>query len=384
MKIKKYIADSVPEAMQRIRSELGREAVILNSKPIRTGGWLGLFSKKRFEVTAAVDDHVARQAERGLQDGAGSSFQQVLKSQFPHAEEAGSLTPQLMRELKEMKQSIQMLAAARQGEPAPRHPLAQYLLRQEVDPQLIEEWTPRFPEYQGVAQEDFWSKAKSVLAQEIEQWVAPRLGRPISKETRMVHFIGPTGVGKTTTIAKIAAEYVLHKKQKVGLITADTYRISAVEQLRTYANILDVPMEVVFSPQEMERAIEKLSGTDLILMDTAGRNYHNPMHVSELKSFFQHSLQHETFLVLSATMKSEDLLSIVDVFATMPNQQVIMTKLDETRTYGNLLNLLYRTEVKLAYLTDGQNVPDDIMQASPQQISAWLTEGITAGERERE
>jgi flagellar biosynthesis protein FlhF len=190
----------------------------------------------------------------------------------------------------------------------------------------------------------------------------------MSPDTRIVHFVGPTGVGKTTTIAKLAAEQVLKYNRKVGFITSDTYRIAAVEQLKTYATILNVPLEVVFSPQDLSKAYEQLQDRDLIFMDTAGRNYRNEMYVSELNALLRSQGKSETFLVLSLTTKYKDMKAITDNFSKFKLDKVLFTKLDETDSYGAVVNLVHDFKLQLSYVTHGQNVPDDITELDEQRI----------------
>jgi flagellar biosynthesis protein FlhF len=190
----------------------------------------------------------------------------------------------------------------------------------------------------------------------------------IGADTKVVHFVGPTGVGKTTTIAKLAAEQVLKHHRKVGFITSDTYRIAAVEQLKTYATILNIPLEVVFSPQDLNKAFQQLKDRDVIFMDTAGRNFRNEMYVSELHALMQSKGKSETFLVLSLTTKYKDMKAITDNFSKFNLDKVLFTKMDETDSYGSIVNLLHDFPLKLSYVTNGQNVPDDITVADEQAI----------------
>jgi len=201
---------------------------------------------------------------------------------------------------------------------------------------------------------------------------------PETKGTKVIFFVGPTGVGKTTTIAKIASKFSVDEKKKIALITADTYRIAAAEQLRTYANILDVPFRVIYSQEELVTAIDEFKICDYILVDTAGHSYKNKEQGDAMFSFI-HELpeekEKEVFLVLSATTKYRDLLSIADSYAKFLNFKLIFTKLDETTTFGNLLNIRLYTNAQLAYVTCGQNVPDDIENFNPQKIVKALLSG---------
>jgi flagellar biosynthesis protein FlhF len=167
-------------------------------------------------------------------------------------------------------------------------------------------------------------------------------------------------VGKTTTIAKLAAGQSIKFGRQIGLITSDTYRIAAVDQLRTYANILNVPMEVVFSPMDLPKAFKQLEDRELIYMDTAGRNFRNELHVSEVNSLLQSSEESETVLVLSLTGKTQDMMAVADNFVKYGVRKVLFTKLDETSVYGSILNLALQNELQPVFVASGQTVPDDI------------------------
>jgi flagellar biosynthesis protein FlhF len=187
---------------------------------------------------------------------------------------------------------------------------------------------------------------------------------------RVVALVGPTGVGKTTTIAKLAANFRLREKRKVGLITVDTYRIAAVEQLRTYADIIDLPMEVVSTAREMREAIQRLSDLDLILMDTAGRSPRDEIKIRELKSILTEAQVHEVHLVLSCTSSPAALVKTAERFSQVGTTALLVTKLDESTGLGNLLPLWRSCGLPMSYVTNGQNVPDDIQSADADAI-AW-------------
>ena len=201
---------------------------------------------------------------------------------------------------------------------------------------------------------------------------------PPEKGPKMVFFIGPTGVGKTTTIAKIASRYIVDEKKKVALITADTYRIAAAEQLRTYAGILEVPFRIVYSREEIGEAYRDFIGYDYVFVDTSGHSYQNEEQKETMKGIV-HSVdgtaEKEVFLVLSATTKYRDLLKIVDAYTEVTDYKLIFTKLDETSAYGNLLNVKLYTGAALSYVTCGQNVPDDLEDFNPQKTVKQLLGG---------
>ncbi|HEU4965128.1 MAG TPA: flagellar biosynthesis protein FlhF [Bacilli bacterium] len=242
-------------------------------------------------------------------------------------------------------------------------------LDQEAVDELIERGIRHFQQVQEIDEQEFRLILTNFIKEELDQLEPPSQLQP---ETRIAAFIGPTGVGKTTTIAKLAAEQVLTKGKKVGLITTDTYRIAAVEQLRTYANILNVPLEVCYSPEDVKRALDKFDDRDLIFVDTAGRNYGNELNVKELNSYLQVLQPDETYLVLALTTKPSDLNRIVSNFAQVMIDKLLFTKADETEAYGAIYNLTARHKIPLSYLTIGQNVPDDIETVSTGKLSSLI------------
>ncbi|MEK3921860.1 MULTISPECIES: flagellar biosynthesis protein FlhF [Paenibacillus] len=280
----------------------------------------------------------------------------------------------LMTELQDLKQMVTRLS--KQGtsaDPVPEelHMIRERLTEQDVWPEVWESW---FDSIQakwsegGLKEQD----VEQVVKLEVMHFLEQRIEEGILPTTRIVYVAGPTGVGKTTTIAKLAAEQMFKKQRKVGFITSDTYRISAVEQLRTYASILNVPLEVVQSPGDTQRAISRLENCDLIFMDTAGRNYRNELLVSELQSLLAPVENSETFLVMSMTSKSADMVQITEHFSKYGLDKVIFTKMDETGSCGPLFNLLHRFPLKLAYVANGQNVPDDLLKPDADSLSKQL------------
>ena len=195
-------------------------------------------------------------------------------------------------------------------------------------------------------------------------------------------FVGPTGVGKTTTIAKIASEFKVRKRQKVSLITADNYRIAAVRQLKVYADILKVPLSVVMTPEDVMPAIENYADSDLILVDTYGFSHRNDEQREKLKGLINAvapEVSKQVFLVLSATTKYTDLKEIIDIYKGLTDFDLIFTKLDETRAYGNILNSKLYSGKSLSYVTTGQGVPDDIEEIDMQKLTMKLLKGDDDG-----
>ncbi len=215
-------------------------------------------------------------------------------------------------------------------------------------------------------------EAKATLVTFLEKKVKFASGIDISESRRgskIVALIGPTGVGKTTTLAKIAAGFVLNKQVKAALITADTYRISAVEQLKTYSDIIGLPLDIVYNQDELRKAIRKHEDKDLILIDTAGRSQYNEYQLEELKTLLKANSRIEKHLVLSATTKERDARDIIERFSFCNPKRIIFTKVDETSSLGIILNLLYEKDMALSYLADGQSVPDDITVAGADTLA---------------
>ena len=221
------------------------------------------------------------------------------------------------------------------------------------------------------------------MLSEIYQKMILKLGKPYVMEDngngpRVIFFVGPTGVGKTTTIAKIASSFRVEQRKKVALLTADTYRIAAAEQLRTYANILEVPFRVVYTAKEIASTIEDFREYDYILVDTTGHSPNNEAqceNMGDLINSVETTATKEVFLVLSASTKYRDLMKIADTYKEIADYKLIFTKLDETSTLGNIYNLKMYTGAPLSYVTCGQNVPDDIENFNPQATVKQLLGG---------
>jgi len=189
---------------------------------------------------------------------------------------------------------------------------------------------------------------------------------------RIIALVGPTGVGKTTTTAKLAAMYALNKGNKVALITMDIFRVGAVEQLKTYSRIMGIPLEVASTPKELEKAVEKHSACDLIFIDTAGRSHKDKEKLDEMRNFLENRFQLEVYLCLSATTKDRELEEILNRFKIFQVSKVVFTKIDECESFGNMVNLLMKDNLQIAYFTTGQRVPEDIEIATPAKLADMI------------
>jgi flagellar biosynthesis protein FlhF len=295
----------------------------------------------------------------------------------PPAREAAAATEQQASIARQLSTIQQMMAQLTRGSapkadeiPAELFQLYTELIDVEVEEELARELVHQLKQNPGSDSLSDAPAAKARLRSMVEQEVhctAPIT--PVPGQRRVVALVGPTGVGKTTTIAKLAANFRLRDGIRMGLVTVDTYRIAAVEQLRTYAEIIDLPMKVVTSPREMRRALDELSGLDLVLIDTAGRSPRDELKIQELKSLLAEARVDEVHLVLSLAASPRNLQATAEKFAPAGTTAMILTKLDEAVGMGSLLSVARRVPLPVSYLTTGQDVPDDIEHASARRVA---------------
>jgi flagellar biosynthesis protein FlhF len=376
--------------MNKVKLELGREAVILHTRRFKTGGMLGLFGNERVEVMAAVDDALLETpAVKTVVTPAIPPVAATLPPQ--HLPEtiapvsapltpAKSAEPEWKQELAEMRSLLERaLHESKQGADAIASAAVEKLLQADVLQPVAESLVRQDPilyQWKGTLTEPAFTERLERL---VEQGLGKVSGVTLNGSApHIVALLGPTGVGKTTTIAKLAAYFSLQKGMRVSLITADTYRISAVEQLKTYAEIMGLQLEIVYAPQELAKALAKCKGSQLVLLDTAGRSPKNKEQLEELQLLLSQVPQAEKHLVLSLTTCNRDALEIAKRFSVCAPDKVLFTKLDEASRCGVILNVLQQFPMKLSYVTNGQNVPDDLQIVSP----AWLAKELLRGDDE--
>ena len=423
MIIKKFKAETEKEAILLAKEELGGDAVVMNIKTTTPKGFFSFLRKPYVEITAAVDENIeAKPKEEAHSEkvpektaamprmGTGTQTSEVSAIEKKLNDLQGLLEKQLNdSKIKEIRDTSRVAAKLeKQSEVqgnfsdileneknisdetvhtdknqaavkkenklnACMQLVCKQLLSNEVDEKYVNELTS---EIESTIKKD--AQLDRILGA-VYQKLVLKLGQPgvidiIPGKTKYVFFLGPTGVGKTTTIAKIASSYKIKEKRNVGLLTADTYRIAAVEQLRTYANILGIPLSVVYSASEIEEARKDLDKYEVVLVDTAGRSDKNKEQMDELKRLINAIPEEDrdVYLVLSATTKYGDLTRITEVYKDVAKYKLIFTKVDETGTLGNIYNILMQTGTGLSYVTFGQNVPDDICTADTQAIAKQL------------
>ena len=369
MRVKRFVADTAQQAIARVKRDLGNDALILHSRPFKEGGFLGLFAKKRYEVLAAIDNKETMQIPSAAKQPVAEEDEEKQRQLFQP--EPTTIMPELekvKKELSEIRMAIEgVTAQVRSGVPATEKAAATADTDATPEEQAVAdkpdtEFTPDTPDTPGTP-----GTSQKDLDGVLIKTYPIRLG---SRPT-VVALVGPTGVGKTTTIAKLAANFALFEGKSVGLITIDTYRIAAVEQLKTYSEIINLPIEVVYTAADLKHAFQKLLDKQLILIDTAGRSQKNKQQIRELKHFFNGRPLNETHLVLSANTKLEDLLETADSFKELGVNRLIFTKLDETNSLSNVIEVAERLRIPLSYVTTGQSVPEDIEVATFEVIKRY-------------
>lgn len=331
MTVKQFEATSMPEALRLVRADLGDGAMILETRRTRRGlfGMLGL--REQFHVKASVDSAADTAVDRCM-------------SAIATAARPGSLRPT-----------------------AARTPASVFLDRM-LESGVTEDLARRWLNACGTA------PSEAALARTIARNIPVAPG-PSGGPARIA-LVGPTGVGKTTTTAKLAARYALTERRKVGLVTIDTYRIGAVEQLRTYARVMGLPLDVVQSPDEMPAALARHADKDVVLIDTVGRSPRRALHLAEIQAYLNVAEPTETHLVVSASSGTAYLHETAELFACLGTNRLIVTKLDEMPRWGVIAGLAVRAGLPVSYITDGQEVPRNLRPASADEIAVRMLGGM--------
>lgn len=396
MIIKKFTASSETEAIMLAKEEFGKDAIVMNVKTMAPKGVYRFFKKTVVEVTAAIDQNKHNSEQQSQTQKSNHDFNRGfftnevsdLKNQEGNMEEASAIEKKLNnlqylierqmkeKEVEELSQKATATVAKDDANVECIRLIYNKLIENEVDEKFANQIVSDFEHKSN--KENSIDHILSGIYQKIVLKLGQQKAISLSEgKTKYVFFIGPTGVGKTTTIAKIASDFQLRKKAKVGLITADTYRVAAVEQLKTYANILGIPLKVIYTTDEMQEAQEFFEGYDIVFVDTAGRSHKNEQQKDDLNHILESVSEEdkEVYLVLSATTKYKDLIKITDCYQEITDYGIIFTKLDETSCVGNIFNIKMMTKAPLSYITNGQNVPDDITLINPQTIAKQMLGG---------
>jgi flagellar biosynthesis protein FlhF len=367
MQIKRYEAANIREAMAKIKKDLGPDAIILSTK--MQPGRVPLI-----EVMAARDDGitspVSNNAMHDIKDDRQDDVINGLRQEIHELKSGVNVLAHnilFQRDLFDLKETLDILC----DQVSVRNDahLQEIYLRMVANGvsrtkalKLTEAIKKEFP----LGYSDTHEKAALIA----EKLIARSFLKDNGKERRVKALIGPTGVGKTTTLAKLAAYYSLEKKMKVGLITTDTYRIAASEQLKIYANIMGLPIEVASEKETFHRSLKSFADKDLILVDTPGRNHHDDQCLKSLKSTLDVNI--ESVLLLSPIATKEYLLQAADRFRIFNYDRIILTKMDECSHFGPMVDVLDKIGKPVSYMTTGQNVPKDIEKATPERLAKLM------------
>ena len=356
MKIKKVQSDSVRNAMRQIRREFGADAVILNTRNLN--GNSAEDPGARVEVTAGI----YQQAPPNQEPAPTGSKEADAPSSEPTEE-----TREMRETMLKMQETIERLTVDLQHPDVQQMPDQYrewylYLVNQEVDAYLIK----------NLIRDAMKEKGKKASHEEIREYFEQAVDSifmespsPVmDEEQRIIALVGPTGVGKTTTIAKLATQRSLEESRRVALITADTYRVAATDQITTFAHLLELPIEVVYTPEEMTEAMQKFTDYDYIYIDTTGRSQNDRENILQIQQILEAAEPHEMHLVLSATTSTATLRSVANKFSLLPVTDLLISKTDEAEAAGSVLSMLQQYSWPVSYFTNGQNVPEDIMAGS--------------------
>jgi flagellar biosynthesis protein FlhF len=382
MQIKKFKADDMARALRLVKQEFGSEAVILSARSLKKEkGVFGFLAKPEVEVTAATDVYYPQDKKSCSVESGGSlgEYQPVEYYMNGLNNKKRSLISSIHGGMKAFKDRYRTSVGENhvsQKVSKELLMLRQHLLSQGVEEnialELIEEMNRTRLSKEPLEKEEI----KSCLIRIIKGMGVTAGPIDIDHERqRIIACVGPTGVGKTTTIAKLAAFQALEMKKQVALITLDYHRIGGIEQLKIFARIMGIPMEVASNNKELKKSLKKLKNKDIILIDTPGISQRDGHRFNELKNLFGKMRNIEIQLLLDATTKEKDLVNILERFKAITISWLIFTKLEESTTYGNILNQLIQRKIPISYFTNGQQVPGDIEIASLEKLVDLIMTG---------
>lgn len=390
MKIKKYQGETEEQVIEMAKEELGNDAIVLSIKKITPKGIFSIVRKPYIELTASYDQDKIKL--KNNKPSFSKDFVSDIKNKISVNNDIDNNLDKdktikiLEKRIEELEIYLEKAmrnlsnSVSSGGNNIYKNQLVQFIyelfLSQGVLPNICNDI---LDEVDRLENQNIDFIVKIVYNKLIDILNESKCNNLIinqykkNKIAKNIVFLGTTGVGKTTTIAKISSNLIMNQGIKVGFITSDTYRIAAVEQLKTYAEILGGQVEVVYSPEEAVEKIDNLKFVnDLIFFDTAGRSHKHTKNMEEIKELIKKINNPEIYLVISATSRFEDMQNIINVYEKFVNFNLIFTKIDETNTLGSILNIAYITKRKIAYITSGQNVPNDIEEFSGEKVAKVL------------
>ncbi len=400
MRIKKYTAENMTEVITQIKNDFGQEAIILQSKNIMKGGFLGFFSKQLVEITAGIDIDIPENSLEKLETLKVEPILKKVNQKFPVTKKLNSIIEKnqieitktnIEKQLKELNQKMIHLESAinnfkiKETSGNFEYTNTSSVINQYLQVLMTAGFSQSTANY--LLDQLIWEFSGKELRNEVkikeflERFISERIRvngiLNSSQQPQIIFLMGPTGVGKTTTIAKLAAQQKIFEKKRVGLVTIDTYRIAAIEQLKTYADILKIDLEVIYSLSEFKEVCKYFNNYDVVLIDTAGCSPFQDSYINELQTFY-HSAKDilNPYLVLSLSSKWEDILKTISAFDVIPFKNIILTKIDETISSTMVLDLMLNTDKNLSYLSNGQDVPDDLELINPTKLTKTILSNL--------
>lgn len=385
MKIKKYQGETEEQVIEMAKEELGNDAIVLSIKKITPTGIFSIMKKPYIELTASYDENKVKIEEKSKNfflDIKSKKSENSLESKLKEKDATIEKLEKRIIELESyLEKAVRNLSLEKGNNKIKyKNQLVQFIyemlllkgVNQTVCEHILQSVDKEENQNIDLIVKIVYNKIIEILDDAVcKDLVIDK--DSIGKEAKTIVFLGTTGVGKTTTIAKLSSEIIMNKGKKVGFITSDTYRIAAVEQLKTYAEILDSQVEVVYSVEDVKPKIDKLKlMNDYIFFDTAGRSHKNEKNMEEIRLLLKEIDNPEVYLVISSTNNSEDIENIINTYSKFSKFNIIFTKIDETDTIGTILNIAYKNNNKIAYVTVGQNVPSDIEKFSGEKIAKVL------------
>lgn len=413
MIVKKYTGSNETEAVMKAKEDLGPNAVVLNVRTMKQRGLARLFKKDYVEITAALEEKDFEQNVNSRKPSFGKVQEEAVRKQQQNSHidlradgSSDVSVPAVSHQSETIEKKLDSLHDMLRNQIVKEDEVPSHNKQEQPKENQVKENTVNFKSlkliYNKLIENEVDEKYANSIINDIEnsmkkesnldsilasvyQKIILKFGEPEVIEDndrrKVIFFVGPTGVGKTTTIAKLASDFKLEHGCKVAMVTADTYRIAAVEQLNTYASILDVPVNVIYSPSEINDALNELSEYKMLFVDTAGRSHKNEEQRGEVVEMIENvrssgeNIDVLIYLVISVTTKYKDIISICDAYKELKDYKLLFTKVDETNSLGNILNIRLYTGAPLSYITCGQNVPDDIEKADVQKLVKSLLGG---------
>lgn len=360
----------MPEAMEKIRKDLGPDAVILSNRHIRNKGFAGLFKKKLLEVVVAYEPATHKSLRIDTPEKPEPETEQASKTSADNLDNIDTLNNKINALKDAVNNFTEKISIADKENGSKFSGEVSALYERMVSRDVNEALAKKI----AMDTQDVTNKMSVNPYMVIEQLVLEALGDPsqikLKKfKTNVIMLLGPTGVGKTTTLVKLAGLYTLGYNLKVGLINTDTYRIAATEQIKTYSDIMGIPLITVYSPDELAEALKTMQDRDIVLIDTAGKSSSDEEYRKEICTLVEKSGADEVLLTLSVITGFHACKEIISNYSFLQDYKIIITKMDEVSAWGNILNIVSYAGKPLTYLTIGQSVPDDIEQADMQKIT---------------